>query len=177
MSVGIQHRNDDDDEALQLVDRRLVAGRGQRVEELGSGLRRAYFGRVDACADGDDGFVRRGQPPRFVDGERAWVGELLVGRANLFEVADVVRGGDDCRDRTMAFGRGADVHELDAIGRGCDRLKIFLDVVGSRESAIDSKAEPELRVRSGQAGGLLSGDDTRQQRQRENDGACAHAPS
>ena len=48
----------------------------------------------------------------------------------------------------MPFGRRADVHELDAIGRVCDGLKVLFDLVGAGESAIGAECEAEEGFRS-----------------------------
>ena len=85
--------------------------RGQRVEQLVGGLRRADFRRVNAGADGDDRLVRGGQPPRFVGRQRARIGQPLVGGANLSRLLDVVGRADDGGDRAMAFGGRAEIDD------------------------------------------------------------------
>ncbi len=177
VAIGVQHRDDDHDEMLQLGQRRLVGRRGQRVEKLSRRLCRADFRCVNTRADGDDGRLGGRQPPRFVVRDAARIGESLIRRANLFEVADIFRRGDDCCDRAVAVRGGAEINDLDAIGGGRDCLEILLDVVGGRELSVAAEAEPEPRFRIGKASRLLSRGDARQQGYREEDGACAHAPS
>src|SRR5438132_13759 len=77
----------------------------------------------------------------------------------------------------MAFGRRAEIDELDAIRPVGNRLKILLDVLSRRELAVGAGTESELRVGTGKSRRFLSGDETRDEREGEQDGACAHAPS
>lgn len=158
-------------------ERRLVGGGRQRVQQFYGCLGCADFGRVDARADRDDGLVRRRQAPRVVLRERAWIGELLVGGADLIEIADVRRRRDDGRRGAMAFGRRAEIDERDAIRRRRECLEVLVDVVSGRDLAVAARAETELSLGTGETGLRLSGDDARQQREREQNGACAHAPS
>ena len=99
MAVGVEHRDDDQHDVAQLVERRGVVRRGQLVEQLVGGLRRADFRRVDAAADGDDDLVRGGDPARFLGRKRAWIGEPLVVGSDLIEIADVFGRRDDRGDR------------------------------------------------------------------------------
>ena len=58
----------------------------------------------------------------------------------------------------MAFGRRAEIDDLDAIRCGRDELEVFLDGVRRREVPIGAHAEAEMRFRCGHAacGCLLS---------------------
>ena len=91
VAVGIEHRDDDDDEVVEVMKRGFVRSRRQRVEKFHGGLGRADFRRVDARADRDDGLVRRCQPFRVLFRRQSRIGKLLIGRADLVEVADVLR--------------------------------------------------------------------------------------
>ena len=57
MAVGIEHRNQNQNDVLQDVRRGGVGRRRQPVQQLVGGLSGTDFRGVDAASDGEHGFV------------------------------------------------------------------------------------------------------------------------
>ncbi len=147
VAVRVEHRDDDDDRAAKLVERRVVVRDREGMKQLDRRLGCAYFCRVDAAADDDDDLVGRREPAGIGFVERARIGQPLVVETDLLEVADVLGRRHDRRERATPVGCGSEVSEPDAI-RGCgDRLEVLLDGLRRRQLAVVSDAEAEVRGR------------------------------
>ena len=163
MAVRIERRNQD--RRRRSGARRAWPDRSTVASVWSSSLAAcvaADFRRVNAGADCDDRFLGRGEPPRLVGRQRARIGQALVGRANLVEVADVFRRADDGGDRAVALGGRAEVDQLrrDRIARRPARS------IARCASAVASRRSVPMRKPK-----CSSGDgDLRRDRQRRADG-------
>ena len=152
LAVGVQRRDEYHHDVLQHRQRLRVGGGDQRVQELACCLRGPDLRRVDAAADGDDHLLRRRQAPGLVGLERARIGQAEVGRADLVEVADVLRRAHHGGRRRMPLGGAAEVDQLHAIGLRRDEREVAGDVVSGRETTVGSEAETEVGVWRGNLG-------------------------
>ncbi len=118
------------------------------MQQLVRGLGAADLRGMNAGADRDDCLVRRGQRPRLFRRQRPRIGQPLVRRPDPREIPDVLGSADDRGDGAVAFGRAAEVDELDAIGRRRDLLEVAIDGLGRRQLPIGAHAEPEVRLGS-----------------------------
>ena len=148
MAIGIERRDQDDDNVLQDGEDPGLVRRGQRMQQLVRRLGAADLRGMNAGADRDDCLVRRGQGPRLFRRQRPRIGQPLVRRPDPREVPDVLGSADDRGDGPVAFSRSAEVDELDAIGRRRHLLEVAIDRLRGRQLPIGAHAEPEVRLGS-----------------------------
>ena len=122
------------------------------MEQLVGRLRRADFGCVDAGADGEHDLVRRPHLPRLIGRQRPRIRQTTIGGANPLEILDVLRRADDRGDRAAAFGGGAQLNNLYAVGAGGDELEVGFDGLCRRQAAIGAHPEAEVGLGRGSLG-------------------------
>ena len=158
MAVRIEHRDDDDDDVLELVS---VAGSFAVASVYSSSFAAWVAPTSDAwmlapmattalCAAA----IRRASSDGSVRGSASrWLAALIRSRLRMF-----LGRRDDRGDRAMALGRRAEIDHLDAIRSGGDELERISRWRPPAELPIGAHAEAEMRFRCGHAacGSLLS---------------------
>ena len=178
LPVGVQRRDEEEDDLREAPLRLGVLGRGEGVRPLHRHLRRRDLARVDGARHEEDDLPVLHERGRVGLGETPRVGEAARDLADPGLVREVLRGGDRRDDHLLAERRPPDRRHLHAVRRGVEGAEVRHDLapVGERPVRADRELQ-ELR-RSGARRPRVTGrrDEERGEEERGEDRAGAHGP-
>ncbi len=172
VAVGVDRRDEEEDDLREAPLRLGVLGRREGVGPLHRHLRRRDLARVDAAGHEEDDLPLPDERRRLRLGEPSRVGEPARHVADPRHVREVLRGGDRCEDHLLAERRLPDRGNGHPVGRRIEGAEVRDDLAPVRERPVRPDGDLQEFRRPGHRGAGREGG----KEEGEEERADAHGP-